>query len=58
MGLGPLGVWEKVVILHEGEVFRSQLQSTYHSHGPLWGMDFSLAPAPKPNECAPKWAQL
>ena len=40
----PSGVWEKVVTPLEGEVFRTDLQPTYHPHGPLWGIEFSLAP--------------
>ena len=42
----------------EGEVFGTKLQPTYHPHGPLWGIEFSLAPAPKPNQSAPKRAKL
>ena len=41
-----------------GEVFRIDLQPTYHPHRPLWGTEFSLAPVPKPNQSAPKRAKL
>ena len=34
------------------------MRATYHPHGPLWGIEFSLAPAPKPNQSAPKRANL
>ena len=56
----PSGVWEKVVTPPppEGEVFRTDPQPTYHPHGPLWGIEFSLAPAPKPYQSAPKRAKL
>ena len=58
MGPGLLGGWEKVVTPPRREVFRTDLQPTYHPHGPLWGIEFSLAPAPKPNQSAPKRAKL
>ena len=38
----------------EGEVFRTDLQPTYHPNGPLWGIELFLAPSPKPNQSAPK----
>ena len=39
----------------DGEVFRTDQQPTYHAHGVLWGIEFLLAPAPKPSsEGAPK----
>ena len=42
-----------------GEVFRTDQQSTYHAHGVLWGIEFLLAPAPKPSsEGAPKRQRL
>ena len=54
----PSGVWEKVVTPTEGEVFRTAVQPTYHPHGPLWGIEYSLAPAPKPNQSTPKRAKM
>ena len=43
----------------DGEVFRTDQQSTYHAHGVLWGIEFLLAPAPKPSsEGAPKRQRL
>ena len=56
----PLGDWGKVVTppLPEGKVSRTDLQPTYHPHGPPWGIEFPLAPAPKPNQSAPKGAKL
>ena len=49
MGPGPLGGLGKSGDPLEGEVFRTYVQPAYHPHGPLWGIEFSLAPAPKPN---------
>ena len=37
---------------------RTELQPTSHPHGPLWGIEFSLASASKPNQSAPKRAKL
>ena len=43
----------------DGEVFRTDQQPTYHAHGVLWGIEFLLAPAPKPSsEGAPKRQRL
>ena len=50
----PSGSWERVVTPPAGEVFRTDLQPTYHPHGPLWGIDFPLARASNPNRSAPK----
>ena len=60
MGPGPLGGLGKSgdPLPPEGEVFRTDLQPIFHPHGPLWGIEFSLAPAPKPNQSAPKRAKL
>ena len=61
MGPGPLGGLGKTgdpPPPMEGEVLRIDLQPTYYPHGPLWGKEFSLAPAPKPNRSAPKRAKL
>ena len=55
----PSGTWEKVVTPPDGEVFRTDQQPTYHAHGVLWGIEFLLAPAPKPSsEGAPKRQRL
>ena len=39
-------------------LFSSHLKVFVADHGPLWGIEFSLAPAPKPNQSAPKRAKL
>ena len=52
----PSGTWEKVVTPADGEVFWTDQQPTYHAHGVLWGIEFLLAPAPKPSsEGTAKW---
>ena len=53
----PSGTWEKVVTPPppDSEVFRTDQQHTYRAHGVLWGIEFLLAPAPKPSsEGSPK----
>ena len=54
---GYSGTWQKTILPLEGEVFR-HCQPTYHPHGPLWAIEFLLAPAPKPSERAPKLAGM
>ena len=55
----PSGTWEKVGTPPDGAVFRTDQQPTYHAHGVLWGIEFLLAPAPKPSsEGAPKRQRL
>ena len=49
MGPGSLGGLGKNGDPLEGELFTTDLQRTYHTQGPLWGIEVSLAPAPKPN---------
>ena len=46
--------WQRTILPPEGEVFRTNYQPTYHPHGPLRGIEFLLALAPKPLERAPK----
>ena len=54
----PSGHWQKTIVLPEGEVFGTSCLPTYHPHGPLWGIEFLLAPAPKPSEWPPKRARM
>ena len=54
----PSGTWQKTILPPEGEVFRTNCLPTYHPHGPLWGIEFLVVPAPKRLENAPKWARI
>ena len=54
----PSGTRQKTILPPEGEVFRTNCQPIYHPHGPLRGIDFLLARAPKPSERAPKRAGI
>ena len=58
MGPGPLGRLGKSDPPPEAEVFRTDLQPTYHPPGPLWGIECFLAPAPKPNQSGPKRVKM
>ena len=54
----PYGTWQKTILPPKGGVFRTDCQPSYHPHGPLWGIEFLLAHAPKPSERVPKCARM
>ena len=54
----PYGTWQKTFLPPEGEVFRTDCQPTYHPHGPSWGIELLLAPAPNASKRALKRARM
>ena len=48
----PSGTWQNTNLPPEAEVFQIERQPTYKPHGPLWGIEFLLARAPKPSKRA------
>ena len=52
----PSGTWQKTILPPDGELFGTDCQPTYHLHGPLWDIEFLMAP--KRSKRAPKRARM